>query len=113
MNTNVSSNGIRELDAGSFDETIQRGIVLVAFYEPWCAPCHLEKIRLEDLAGRVETQIAIGAVNIDKEPELAYRFRVLCIPTLLLFKDGQLVREFAGVLRESAVIRAIQAAATG
>jgi thioredoxin 1 len=111
METNVISNDVQNLDARTFPETIQHGIVLVAFYEPWCAPWRLEQVRLEHLASRVGTHLTVGAVNIDKEPELAERFRVQCIPTLLLFKDGQLIQQFAGVLRESIVVKAVKAAA--
>jgi thioredoxin 1 len=110
-NTEADRHAVLELDARSFDQAVRRGIALVAFYEPWCASWHLEEARLERLPGSVETPVLIGAVNIDKERELADRFRIACIPTLLLFKDGHLVRGFAGVLRESVVIKAIRAAA--
>ena len=77
--------------------------VLVDFWAEWCGPCKMLLPTIEELAGEV-TNAKICKVNVDEQPELAARFRVMTIPTLIVFKDGQAVANSVGVKSKAAIL---------
>ncbi|MFF2019914.1 MULTISPECIES: thioredoxin [Paenibacillus] len=89
--------GATALTKQSFQNEIQSGVTLVDFWAPWCGPCKIQLPIVEELAGEMSGQATLATVNVDNEPELASQFGVRSIPTLLLFKDGQLVDTMVGV----------------
>ncbi|MCL5097349.1 MAG: thioredoxin [Candidatus Omnitrophica bacterium] len=111
MNRNLTNPPLMELDQSSFDPTIQNGVVLVDFWAPWCGPCHMQTPILQDLARRTGALAMIAKVNVDDVPELAERFGIRSIPTLILFRSGQPVRQFVGVQPEATLAKAMLAAA--
>lgn len=82
--------------------------VLVDFWAPWCGPCQMLLPTIEALAEEV-TNAKICKVNVDEEPELAARFRVMTIPTLLVFKGGEVVANSVGVKSKSAILDMLNA----
>ena len=70
--------------------------VLVDFWAPWCGPCQIMGPVIEELAGEV-TAAKVGKVNVDEHPEVAQQFGIMSIPTIKIFKGGQVVKEFIGV----------------
>ncbi len=85
-----------ELTGGNFEETIKgEGIVLVDFWASWCGPCQMQGPVVEELA-KERTDIRVGKVNVDQENALAAQFQVTNIPSLLFFKDGNLIRKEVG-----------------
>ena len=72
--------------------------VLVDFYATWCGPCKMLAPVMEQLAGQYEGKALVGKVNVDEEPELARRFGVMSIPTVIFFKDGKEIHREVGAL---------------
>ena len=69
--------------------------VLLDFYADWCGPCRMVSPIVEEIA-QENPQYLIGKINVDKEPELAEKFHVLSIPTLIVIKDGNVISQSAG-----------------
>ncbi|BDD41882.1 thioredoxin [Streptococcus ruminantium] len=82
----------------NFEAETQEGVVIVDFWAPWCGPCRMQAPILEQLAEEVsEDELRIYKMDIDENPNIASQFGILSIPTLLFKKDGQVVKQVAGV----------------
>ncbi|HAM64119.1 MAG: thioredoxin [Firmicutes bacterium GWF2_51_9] len=79
-----------------FDEIVAKGVTLVDFYADWCGPCKMIAPTLEQLAVQFEGKAEIIKVNVDETEDLAMRYKVMSIPTLILFKDGKTVAQTMG-----------------
>jgi len=81
----------------NFQKTVEQGVSLVDFWAPWCGPCRMQEPIIEELAREIGDRATIAKLNVDDEPELASRYGVMSIPTLILFKDGQPVDKLVGL----------------
>lgn len=92
---------VLHLENESFDEVIKCGVVLVDFYASWCGPCQ----RLAPIVESVAQDSGVKAlkVDVDIHNELARRFGVMSIPTVMLFKDGVMVKKAVGYMDEEAL----------
>ncbi len=92
------ANGISHLTSSTFDETVNGSSapVLVDFWAEWCGPCKTIAPLLEELAAELGDQIKITKLNVDENPEIAMRYRVMSIPTLLVFDGGEIKKKIVG-----------------
>lgn len=81
--------------------------VLVDFYADWCAPCRAMKPILEDLKAKMGDQVSIFKMDVDKNQSVAERFKVMSIPTLIIFKNGEPVWRKTGVSSSQELQRAL------
>jgi len=88
----------KELTKNNFDDTIKKGSVVVDFWAEWCGPCKMMAPHFEAAAAESSGSVVFGKVNVDNEYELSERFDVMSIPTLIFFKDGEIVDQIAGAL---------------
>lgn len=84
--------------------------VLVDFWAEWCAPCRKVEPLLEEIATEMAGKVEIVKLNIDEYPEIARTYRVMSVPTLTVFKDGQPVNSIAGARPKSDLVRFIESA---
>ena len=89
---------LTHLTKNDFDQAVNAGddLVVVDFFATWCGPCRMVAPIVEEIADEYDGRIKVGKVNVDEEPELAMQFRVASIPTLMVFKNGQLVNTAVG-----------------
>jgi len=87
---------IKEVTDAEFSAAIANGLTMVDFWAPWCAPCRMVAPVLEDLQKEMGDSISIIKINVDENPATAQSYGITSIPTLLLFKDGQLVDRAVG-----------------
>ena len=104
---------IQTLTQETFNATITASAqpVLVDFWAEWCGPCKMIAPVLDELATQQKGKAVVAKVNIDDAPELAARFGITSIPTLIVFKDGQPVSTLRGVQSKSALVASLAAAA--
>ncbi|BCI60686.1 thioredoxin [[Clostridium] leptum] len=81
----------------NFDQIISSGVVVVDFWANWCGPCRMLSPIIDQLAEQFAGRITVGKVDVDRESELASRFRIMSVPSLLFFQDGKLVETSVGV----------------
>jgi len=95
---NIASSNIVTLTSDNFDQEVTKSAtpVVVDFWAEWCGPCKMIGPMLEQLATEYSGKVKIGKVNIDQFQQLAVQYRINSIPTLLFFKNGQVVDQVVG-----------------
>lgn len=89
-----------------FKEVIQSPKpVLVDFYAEWCGPCQIMKPRLLDVAERVGEKAKVVEIDIDREKELAERYRIQSVPTFIIFKNGEQLWRQSGIISTIALLQ--------
>lgn len=107
MATKPISDDSFEADVINADEP-----VLVDFWAEWCGPCKMISPIIDELASDFEGKAKVGKVDIDSQADLAAKFGVSSIPTLLVLKDGEEAQRFVGVTTKDVLAKALEAAAS-
>ena len=84
------------LNENNFDNTVANGLVLVDFWATWCGPCKMLAPTIDAIATEYKDRVVVGKVDVDENEALARRFGIMSIPTLFLFKDGEVVEKLVG-----------------
>lgn len=94
----MASENIINLSVSDFDETVINSDipVLVDFWASWCGPCKMLLPTMDKLADEYKDKVKVCKVNVDEQGELAIRFGVMTIPTIILFKNGEIVDKVIG-----------------
>lgn len=94
----------QQMNTQSFDQALAGNLpVLVDFWATWCGPCRIMAPVIEKIAEKYEGKVIVGKVDVDENPDLAQRYGIMSIPSLLLFKDGKKVNMSVGVTAEANV----------
>jgi thioredoxin 1 len=100
---------VLHINAGSFDKVINQDIpVLVDFWAPWCGPCKMLGPVLEEVEKELGAKAVIAKLNVDDEQELAVKFGVSSIPTMILFKKGESVERNVGFMNKEKIVALVQ-----
>jgi thioredoxin 1 len=98
-----------ELTVSNFDEVTKEGVSLVDFWAPWCGPCRMIAPVIEELAAEYEGKANICKVNTDEEQDIAVKYGIRSIPTILFFKNGEVVEQMVGAASKQAFADKINA----
>ena len=101
---------VTELSGGNFDIVTASGAVLVDFWASWCGPCRMVAPIIESLAEEYDGRVRVGKVNVDEQPELAARFGIQSIPTLLVLNAGRIVDQTVGYMPKEELAQFVDSA---
>jgi thioredoxin 1 len=104
----MASEKVQTITDANFDNTINAGKpVLVDFWAEWCGPCKRLAPTVDELASDYDGKVVVGKLNVDDNPNTAFKFSIRGIPTLLLFKGGQVVEQVVGLADKDSLKKVI------
>jgi len=104
----MASENVQTFTDGNFDQDTKTGVVLVDFWAEWCGPCRRLTPIVEALADEFDGRATVGKMNVDENPTVPSRFMIRGIPTLLLFKNGELAETLVGLAEKEDIGRLIE-----
>lgn len=104
----MASEKITIMTDSNFDEHTKNGVVLVDFWAPWCGPCRVLAPSVDALATEFDGRAVVGKMDVDENPEVPGRFAIRGIPTLLLFKNGEVAETIVGLRPKEEIAKMIE-----
>lgn len=99
---------VKNLTNKNFKTQIKTGLVMVDFWAPWCAPCKMIAPTVNNIAETENKKIKVAKVNIDKEQQLARKYGIRSIPTMVFYKNGKEVKRFSGIKSKKAIMKEVE-----
>ena len=99
---------VTELNSQNFEETTKSGYAVIDFWAPWCGPCKVMAPTFEATGVKFKDTAAFGKVNVDDNRELAMKYGIQSIPTILVLKDGKEVERLMGAMDEATFTQKLQ-----
>ncbi|SMP88750.1 thioredoxin [Epsilonproteobacteria bacterium SCGC AD-311-C15] len=98
-----------ELTSANFEATLAEGVSIVDFWAPWCGPCRMIAPVIEELAEDYDGKANVCKVNTDEEQDIAVKFGIRSIPTIMFFKNGEMVDQIVGAQSKHALASKLDA----
>ena len=104
----MANETVKHLTGADFESFLtEKKVALVDFWASWCGPCRMVSPIVDEVAEEVEGRVKVAKVNVDEQPELAQRFQVMSIPTLVVMKKGKVVSTSVGVKSKNAILNMV------
>ena len=103
---------ILNLDDYNFDKNVieNEGVVLVDFWAVWCGPCKILSPIIEEVAKEIKGEVLVAKVNVDENPIVSSRYKIMSIPSILIFKSGKIVDQMMGAQPKEEIIKRLKSA---
>ena len=99
---------MKVVDQKEFQDEVKEGVSLVDFYASWCGPCRIMANILEDIAQELGENVNVFKVDVDEAETLARSFGILSIPTVMVFKDGEMKEKHVGIWQQEDCVQAVK-----
>ena len=101
---------VLKFEEGNFEEQVLKseGKVLVDFYADWCGSCKMMVPIIEEIEKEVQENVKVGKVNVDSNQELAIKYDVMSIPTIMIFQNGKPIKTFIGVTDKQEILEILK-----
>jgi len=108
----MASENVKEFNDGNFDEEVLKSSepVLVDFWAEWCMPCRMLAPTIEKIAKEFSGKVKVGKLDTDSNRDVSMKYQINAIPTVILFKDGQVLQKFVGLRQEKDFREALEKA---
>jgi thioredoxin len=101
----MASDKVKTFTDSNFDDEIKNGVTLVDFWAEWCGPCRRLAPAVDAIAVEYDGRVTIAKMNVDENPNVPGRFMIRGIPTLLIFKNGQLADQIVGLVPKEEIAK--------